>query len=147
MEFILPSGLPEGMTLDAAGQLGGTPTEWGSFEPIFVVTDDLARADQRTIPLVIHDVVTPTGDYEPDGDVDLADCAAFQRCFGQAASALLVRALVEAGVRPVLAVDADPNSCLAEALGVERGPVLADSTDGTIDLDDFAVFDGEMTGP
>ena len=86
LEFILPSGLPEGMTLDAAGQLGGTPTEWGSFEPIFVVTDDLARADQRTIPLVIHDVVTPTGDYEPDGDVDLADCAAFQRCFGQAAA-------------------------------------------------------------
>jgi len=86
LEFILPGGLPEGMTLDAAGQLGGTPTEWGSFEPVFVVTDDLARADQRTIPLVIHEVVTPTGDFEPDGDVDLADFAAFQRCFGQAAA-------------------------------------------------------------
>jgi len=41
-------------------------------------------------------------------------------------SALLVRALVEAGVRPVLAVDADPNSCLAEALGVEQESFLAD---------------------
>ena len=41
-------------------------------------------------------------------------------------SALLVRALVEAGVQPVLAVDADPNSCLAEALGVEQGSFLAD---------------------
>ena len=36
-------------------------------------------------------------------------------------AALLVRALREAGVRPVLAVDADPNSNLAEALGVEGG--------------------------
>jgi len=41
-------------------------------------------------------------------------------------SALLVRAFVEAGVRPVLAVDADPNSCLAEALGVEQEFFLAD---------------------
>jgi CO dehydrogenase maturation factor len=41
-------------------------------------------------------------------------------------SALLVRTLREAGVRPVLAVDADPNSNLAEALGIERGRTLAD---------------------
>ena len=41
-------------------------------------------------------------------------------------AALLVRSLVEAGVKPVLAVDADPNSCLADALGVEAGTVLAD---------------------
>jgi CO dehydrogenase maturation factor len=40
--------------------------------------------------------------------------------------ALLVRSLVEAGIRPVLAVDADPNSNLAEALGVEVDGVLAD---------------------
>jgi CO dehydrogenase maturation factor len=40
-------------------------------------------------------------------------------------AALLVRALREAGVRPVLAVDADPNSTLAEALGVEAGTPLA----------------------
>ena len=41
-------------------------------------------------------------------------------------SALLVRALREAGVRPILAVDADPNSNLAETLGVEPGRALAD---------------------
>ena len=36
-------------------------------------------------------------------------------------SALLVRCLQEAGVCPILAVDADPNSNLAEALG-SRAP-------------------------
>ena len=41
-------------------------------------------------------------------------------------SAMLVRTLKEMGVRPVLAVDADPNSNLAEALGVESGRPLAD---------------------
>lgn len=41
-------------------------------------------------------------------------------------SALLVRALKEAGKRPILAVDADPNSNLAEALGVEPGKPLAE---------------------
>ena len=41
-------------------------------------------------------------------------------------SALLVRALREAGNRPILAVDADPNSNLAEALGVDAGRPLAD---------------------
>ncbi len=41
-------------------------------------------------------------------------------------SALLVRVLLDAGVRPTLAVDADPNSNLAEALGVEGGLSLAD---------------------
>jgi CO dehydrogenase maturation factor len=41
-------------------------------------------------------------------------------------SALLVRELIRADLRPVLAVDADPNSNLAEALGVERGKTLAD---------------------
>jgi CO dehydrogenase maturation factor len=41
-------------------------------------------------------------------------------------SALLVRAFQELGVRPVLAVDADPNSNLAEALGVHSGRPLAE---------------------
>jgi CO dehydrogenase maturation factor len=41
-------------------------------------------------------------------------------------SALLVRALVESGVRPVLAVDADPNSSLGEALGLAVERTLAD---------------------
>ena len=41
-------------------------------------------------------------------------------------SALLVRALRESGTAPILAVDADPNSSLAEALGVEPGTPLAE---------------------
>jgi len=41
-------------------------------------------------------------------------------------SALMVRVLREMGIRPVLAVDADPNSNLAEALGVEPGRALAE---------------------
>jgi CO dehydrogenase maturation factor len=41
-------------------------------------------------------------------------------------AALLVRVLQERGLRPILAVDADPNSNLAEALGVERGRPLAE---------------------
>jgi len=41
-------------------------------------------------------------------------------------SALFVRALKEMKVHPVLAVDADPNSNLADALGVEAGKPLAE---------------------
>ncbi len=41
-------------------------------------------------------------------------------------SAMLVRALREKGIRPILAVDADPNSTLADALGVDEGRPLAD---------------------
>lgn len=41
-------------------------------------------------------------------------------------AALLVRALKEKGIRPILAVDADPNSTLADALGVEEGTHLAE---------------------
>jgi len=41
-------------------------------------------------------------------------------------SALLVRRLIELGETPVLAIDADPASCLAAALGVGAGPSLGD---------------------
>jgi len=41
-------------------------------------------------------------------------------------SALMVRILRHNGIRPILAVDADPNSTLAEALGTELGKPLAD---------------------
>jgi CO dehydrogenase maturation factor len=41
-------------------------------------------------------------------------------------AALLVRVLRERGLRPILAVDADPNSNLAEALGVPPGRPLAE---------------------
>jgi len=42
---------------------------------------------------------------------------------------LLVRALVEEKMTPVLAVDADPNSCLHESLGTEPNRTVADLTE------------------
>ena len=41
-------------------------------------------------------------------------------------AALIVRALVEDGVKPVLAVDADPNYCLGDFLGVEVEKTIAE---------------------
>jgi CO dehydrogenase maturation factor len=41
-------------------------------------------------------------------------------------AALLIRALRETRIRPILAVDADPNSNLADALGVPQGRPLAE---------------------
>lgn len=41
-------------------------------------------------------------------------------------SALLVRTLRASGVTPILAVDADPNSTLADALGIQPGKLLAE---------------------
>ncbi|MBN2475042.1 MAG: AAA family ATPase [Pirellulales bacterium] len=41
-------------------------------------------------------------------------------------AALVVRSLRELGVRPILAVDADPNSNLADALGIAPGKPLAE---------------------
>jgi len=46
-------------------------------------------------------------------------------------SALLVRRFVASGMRPVLAVDADPNSCLGELLGLEVEGTLADLREET----------------
>jgi CO dehydrogenase maturation factor len=46
-------------------------------------------------------------------------------------AALLVRQLVASGLRPVLAVDADPNSCLADLLGLEVPGTMADLRDET----------------
>lgn len=41
-------------------------------------------------------------------------------------SSLLIRALRDKGIGPILAVDADPNSTLADALGVDEGRPLAE---------------------
>jgi hypothetical protein len=46
---------------------------------------------------------------------------------------MIVRHLVERGVRGILAVDADPNSCLGLALGVETGITVADIREQTRD--------------
>jgi CO dehydrogenase maturation factor len=41
-------------------------------------------------------------------------------------AALLIRSLLVRGLKPLLAVDADPNSCLCEKLGIELGPTLGE---------------------
>ena len=82
LEFAIPSGMPVGMTLSINGVLSGTPVESGEFQPTFVVTDDLSRTDHRTIPLFIHVGSPADGDYDEDGDVDLADFMWFQLCTG-----------------------------------------------------------------
>lgn len=44
-------------------------------------------------------------------------------------AAFLVRTFVRAGVRPILAVDADPNSTLAAMLGTDAGATISDIRD------------------
>ena len=51
-------------------------------------------------------------------------------------SALLVRQLVAMGARPVLAVDADPNYCLAEFLGAQVSETMAALRDRTRSAED-----------
>ncbi|MFA5844231.1 MAG: AAA family ATPase [Coriobacteriia bacterium] len=51
-------------------------------------------------------------------------------------AALLVRALRELGARSVLAVDADPNACLHEALGLEVERSVGDITEEMLRLAD-----------
>ena len=41
-------------------------------------------------------------------------------------ASLILRRLVESGETPVLAIDADPSSCLGSALGVAVAHTLAD---------------------
>ena len=45
-------------------------------------------------------------------------------------AALLLRRLIESGETPVLAIDADPSSCLGAALGLAVDKTLADTRDG-----------------
>ena len=49
-------------------------------------------------------------------------------------AALLIRSLLARGVRPLLAVDADPNTCLYEKLGVEAGRTLGQIREESVRL-------------
>lgn len=49
-------------------------------------------------------------------------------------AALIVRSLLARGVKPVLAVDADPNICLYQKLGVELGPTLGEIREESVRL-------------
>jgi len=49
-------------------------------------------------------------------------------------AALLIRSLLARGVKPLLAVDADPNTCLYEKLGVEAGRTLGQIREESVRL-------------
>jgi CO dehydrogenase maturation factor len=49
-------------------------------------------------------------------------------------AALLVRSLLERGIKPLLAVDADPNSCLPEKIGAEAGRSLGQIREESVRL-------------
>jgi CO dehydrogenase maturation factor len=49
-------------------------------------------------------------------------------------AALLIRSLLERGLKPLLAVDADPNSCLHEKIGVEAGRSLGQIREESVRL-------------
>jgi len=74
----IPQGLPEGITLDADGLLSGTPVEAISSTFTVQVMDSLERSDVKAFSI---DVAALIGDWDSDGDVDLVDFAALQRCF------------------------------------------------------------------
>ena len=55
--------LPAGLTLSSAGVVSGTPTQTGSFNPVFTVTDSANRTASRTISLNVSAptlAITPT---------------------------------------------------------------------------------------
>jgi carboxypeptidase D len=100
VRYVQRSALPDGMTFSHTGRLAGTPSEAGTFEPTFTVTDALGGTDSKTYTLVIHEGSSVTGDCDADGDVDLADFAVFQWCFGSPASGVCGEAFefVEDGI-------------------------------------------------
>jgi len=49
-------------------------------------------------------------------------------------AALLIRSLLGRGLKPLLAVDADPNSCLHEKIGVEAGRTLGQIREESVHL-------------
>ncbi|MHC5114382.1 MAG: S8 family serine peptidase [Planctomycetota bacterium] len=74
LETAPPSPLPEGMTIDIGGTLGGTPLESGVFEPRIRVTDSLGRTDQVQYTLIINVGEPPCAeDLDGSGDVGFGD--------------------------------------------------------------------------
>ena len=54
LQFVRPATLPAGITLSTQGVLSGVPTESGSFQPTFRVTDSLNRSQERIVPLQVN---------------------------------------------------------------------------------------------
>lgn len=73
------SRLPPGLVMNAQGLITGTPTEEGTFSPLFKVIDDSAREDLKSLQLVVSSDMF--GDFDGDNDVDDADLAQFEACF------------------------------------------------------------------
>ena len=73
--FLQPVPLPNGMWLHSNGELGGIPTQTGTFTPRFRVTDSLARSNIRQLSLVIQTSCPALcrGDCNCDGSVNWRD--------------------------------------------------------------------------
>jgi len=71
------TGLPDGITLSAAGTLTGTPSVEGMFSPVFTVADALAMQAQKSLALRIAKPLSlAVSDYStPLGAVDIFDGA------------------------------------------------------------------------
>ena len=75
------TGLPAGIALSAAGALTGTPTEEGTFSPVFTVTDAATTQAQKSLelriakPLVLSvaDLSTPSGSIDTFDSASVAD--------------------------------------------------------------------------
>lgn len=119
MQFAFPRTLPQGLTFGPGGSLSGTPAEFGSFEPVFKITDDLGRTDEAMISLFVADFAPGDCDGDDDGDVDLEDFAGFQLCF------------TGEGQGPA-------------ATGCE---MFYGDPDDDVDLDDYTAFASGLTGP
>jgi len=120
----IPVSLPAGMTIDAAGIVSGTPTESGVFEPVVKLTDSLARSDQRAVSVTILPDSGVAGDYDGDGDVDLADFAAMVEC------------LYGPQVVPVPVPPMSAQLCLE---------IFDLNSDGDVDMQDMAGLEPTMT--
>jgi hypothetical protein len=76
----IPVSLPAGLSVDPAGHVSGTPTEFGNYQPVVRLADSLQRTDDQVMDLAIIAAGGLPGDYDGDGDVDLTDYAVFVDC-------------------------------------------------------------------
>ncbi len=115
------SRLPPGLVMDAAGEITGTPTKPGTWNPIFHLLDDFGREDTKTIPMFVSSGIY--GDFDNDGDVDLVDWITSSVCFAGSA------------------VPVPPPDC------AESDFIAADADgDGDVDLNDFTSFSVSFSG-
>ena len=62
--------LPDGLTLDAGGEISGAPASAGFFNPTVQVTDDVGTSAEKTFPLqIVSELNVNTGSPLPGGTV------------------------------------------------------------------------------